>query len=113
MYRTPSEYPDTVGRVTSAQAFAEHAHKSYGNDVMRASGRKQVTSFEYVDPRPVNVGVGGVMPGQVRYAEIRVELLRHQSGFGFRIVGGTEEGSQVINSINYLFNTPSDLMYLV
>jgi len=27
--------------------------------------------------------------------EITVTLLRHDSGFGFRIVGGTEEGSQV------------------
>ena len=29
--RAPSEYPDGAGRVTSAQAFAEHAHKSYAN----------------------------------------------------------------------------------
>ena len=27
--------------------------------------------------------------------EMNVTLLRHETGFGFRIVGGTEEGSQV------------------
>lgn len=32
-------------------------------------------------------------PGE--WMEMNVTLLRHETGFGFRIVGGTEEGSQV------------------
>ena len=33
--------------------------------------------------------------GDERYLELRVTLPRQWSGFGFRIIGGTEEGSQV------------------
>merc|ERR1740116_354938 len=63
--------------------------------------RKESTSFEQSEPVPTNVRWPGPRssadrrwqeePGQ----EITVTLLRHESGFGFRIVGGTEEGSQV------------------
>lgn len=35
------------------------------------------------------------MRPNVEYAEMVVTLLRQETGFGFRIVGGTEEGSQV------------------
>ena len=37
-------------------------------------------------PLPLNTG---------EWMEMNVSLLRHETGFGFRIVGGTEEGSQV------------------
>ena len=30
-----------------------------------------------------------------RYVELTVFLKKHENGFGFRIIGGTEEGSQV------------------
>merc|ERR1740129_876714 len=63
--------------------------------------RKESTSFEQSELVPTNVRWPGPRssadrrwqeePGQ----EITVTLLRHESGFGFRIVGGTEEGSQV------------------
>merc|ERR1719468_6531 len=66
--------------------------------------RKESTSFEQSEPVPTSVRWPGPRssadrrwpggpeePGQ----EITVTLLRHESGFGFRIVGGTEEGSQV------------------
>jgi hypothetical protein len=62
-------------------------------------GRKESTSFEASEPVPTNIR----WPRPERrpwedMAEITVTLLRHDSGFGFRIVGGTEEGSQVRDS---------------
>jgi len=59
-------------------------------------GRKESTSFEQSEPVPTNIR----WPRPERRPweeamEITVTLLRHDSGFGFRIVGGTEEGSQV------------------
>merc|ERR1719308_307866 len=59
-------------------------------------GRKESTSFEASEPVPTNIR----WPRPERrpwedVVEITVTLLRHDSGFGFRIVGGTEEGSQV------------------
>ena len=66
--------------------------------------RKESTSFEQSEPVPSNVRWPGPRagPGDRRWQEtqepgqeITVTLLRHESGFGFRIVGGTEEGSQV------------------
>ena len=40
-------------------------------------------------------GGGRRPPGGESFVELTVTLQRHDSGFGFRIVGGTEEGSQV------------------
>ena len=62
-------------------------------------GRKESTSFEASEPVPTNIR----WPRPERrpwedMVEITVTLLRHDSGFGFRIVGGTEEGSQVRDS---------------
>ena len=62
-------------------------------------GRKESTSFEQSEPVPTNIR----WPRPERrpwedMVEITVTLLRHDSGFGFRIVGGTEEGSQVRDS---------------
>ena len=63
--------------------------------------RKESTSFEQSEPVPSNIRWPGP-PGPRRWqdqdlvtTEITVTLHRHDSGFGFRIVGGTEEGSQV------------------
>ncbi|XP_040580191.1 membrane-associated guanylate kinase, WW and PDZ domain-containing protein 1 isoform X6 [Lepeophtheirus salmonis] len=59
-------------------------------------GRKESTSFEHSEPLPGNLTR---WPRPERRAtdmlEIAVTLHRQDSGFGFRIVGGTEEGSQV------------------
>ena len=94
-------------------------------DLDPARPRKQSTSFEHEEPAPTNLtriprGTGGG-PGGVdrfatdspssslnrsrsptrfgsdddRYMELTVFLKRQESGFGFRIIGGTEEGSQV------------------
>ena len=62
-------------------------------------GRKESTSFEASEPVATNIR----WPRTDRrpwedMVEITVTLLRHDSGFGFRIVGGTEEGSQVRDS---------------
>ena len=71
-----------------------------GNSLPR--GRKESTSFEASEPVPSNIRWprGHSMERrwqqeQDNMAEITVTLVRHDSGFGFRIVGGTEEGSQV------------------
>lgn len=42
---------------------------------------------------PINGPAGPGVAGD--WLEMNVTLLRHETGFGFRIVGGTEEGSQV------------------
>ncbi|XP_021927239.1 membrane-associated guanylate kinase, WW and PDZ domain-containing protein 2-like isoform X3 [Zootermopsis nevadensis] len=75
-----------------------------------ANKRKESTSFEHEQPHPSTVtryprdlrwvGLGpGVHiypagPG-LEWVETSVTLVRQETGFGFRIVGGTEEGSQV------------------
>jgi len=67
-----------------------------------AGARKESTSFEHSEPLPGNLtrwprperrGQGGGPPTE--YIEMTVTLHRQDTGFGFRIVGGTEEGSQV------------------
>ena len=94
---------------TSQQSYAANSTQ-YG-DGSRPVLRKQSTSFEYVDPRPSNltrIPYVDTTPGAVdalnrshtspdddRYVEMTVVLQRQESGFGFRIIGGTEEGSQV------------------
>lgn len=64
--------------------------------------RKESTSFEHSEPLPGNLtkwprserhGVGNGIATE--FVEMTVTLLRQDTGFGFRIVGGTEEGSQV------------------
>ncbi|XP_057379722.1 membrane-associated guanylate kinase, WW and PDZ domain-containing protein 1-like isoform X1 [Daphnia carinata] len=44
---------------------------------------------------PVNSSGQQSLPPPGEWMEMNVTLLRHETGFGFRIVGGTEEGSQV------------------
>ena len=60
-------------------------------------GRKESTSFEQSEPVPSNIRWPRHQERRAweDLVEITVTLLRHESGFGFRIVGGTEEGSQV------------------
>ncbi len=60
------------------------------------SGRKESTSFEHSEPLPGNMTR---WPRPERRpadcVELTITLNRQESGFGFRVVGGTEEGSQV------------------
>lgn len=63
-----------------------------------SGGRKHSTSFEHEQPVTSaslrSVGCGGD-PHSGDAVDLMVTLHRQESGFGFRIVGGTEEGSQV------------------
>jgi len=67
-----------------------------------AGERKESTSFEHSEPHPGNLTkwprpdrLGVTNDLATEFAEMSVTLLRQDTGFGFRIVGGTEEGSQV------------------
>ncbi|XP_023338939.1 membrane-associated guanylate kinase, WW and PDZ domain-containing protein 1 isoform X4 [Eurytemora carolleeae] len=60
-------------------------------------GRKDSSSFEQSDQLSNNMRWSGRRDGEL---EMVVVLLRHDSGFGFRIVGGTEEGSQNVVQVS-------------
>lgn len=51
------------------------------------------------------MGLPRVRPAALKPVEysdtMAITLLRQESGFGFRIVGGTEEGSQVSSGLKY------------
>ena len=77
----------------------EHNHPA---NRLNPPPRKQSTSFEHVEPAPSNLtripphqGVGMGAAYEDEWLEMTVFLTRQESGFGFRIIGGTEEGSQV------------------
>lgn len=62
-------------------------------------GRKESTSFEHSEPLPGNLTRWPRSERKpLECVELTVTLHRQDSGFGFRIVGGTEEGSQVGSS---------------
>ncbi|XP_069949413.1 uncharacterized protein Magi isoform X7 [Cherax quadricarinatus] len=92
-------YPPYYGQNNSA---------GYNSQADSLGRRKESTSFEYEHPAPVSMprfpdGRYSVNPrvpptgpnGNLGYMEFTVILKRQETGFGFRIVGGTEEGSQV------------------
>ncbi|XP_071514436.1 uncharacterized protein [Panulirus ornatus] len=92
-------YPPYYGQNNSA---------GYNNQADSLGRRKESTSFEYEHPAPVSMprfpdGRYNVNPrvppigpnGNLGFMEFTVTLKRQETGFGFRIVGGTEEGSQV------------------
>uniref|UniRef100_A0A8D9A780 Membrane-associated guanylate kinase, WW and PDZ domain-containing protein 1 n=1 Tax=Cacopsylla melanoneura TaxID=428564 RepID=A0A8D9A780_9HEMI len=79
-----------------------------GYNVYQVNKRKESTSFEHEQPLPSNdmryippdnLGLSRVRPANLKPVEysdtMAITLLRQENGFGFRIVGGTEEGSQV------------------
>ncbi|CAL4060667.1 unnamed protein product, partial [Meganyctiphanes norvegica] len=97
-------YPPNYGQNNSA-GHNSQAYNSQGDSLTR---RKESTSFEYEHPAPVSMprfpdGRYSVNPrvpptgsnGNLAFQEFTVTLRRQDTGFGFRIVGGTEEGSQV------------------
>ncbi|KAK7602579.1 hypothetical protein V9T40_008168 [Parthenolecanium corni] len=64
--------------------------------------RKESTSFENEHPLPMNNDlrrnydcVNNIYSQDTDYVDMTVTIERQEAGFGFRIVGGTEEGSQV------------------
>ena len=98
--------------------------------------RQHATSFEHETPssnitahnpswqndvlnRSRSPGVGGSSVGGYnenneddRFVELTVFLKRHDNGFGFRIVGGTEEGSQVSVTFVAQYNLVEYIIYL-
>jgi len=72
---------------------------SFRSGSLPRSIRKESTSFEHSEPLPGNLTRWPRPDPRLRngeaYVELTVTLQRQESGFGFRIVGGTEEGSQV------------------
>ncbi|XP_059171785.1 membrane-associated guanylate kinase, WW and PDZ domain-containing protein 1-like isoform X2 [Physella acuta] len=96
-------------------------NRSYAGEFARPSpfqssigpGRpmRQSTSFESENPAPSSItrvprkppphpafqarSQGGGIPEEGQVIEMAVTLHRQESGYGFRIIGGTEEGSQV------------------
>ncbi len=106
--------------------YAAGPHKNYENLSQNYPGgypdrgypRKQSTSFELAEPHPANLtriprsdpwasdsphsslnrSRSPTRFDQESYSEYTVNLRRQESGFGFRIIGGTEEGSQVSNN---------------
>ncbi|KAF2361077.1 PDZ domain [Trinorchestia longiramus] len=104
----PSYYNSAEGPAMAGQASA--SAYGYSNDASHVR-RKESTSFEHEHPAPVSMprfpdgrySVGA--PRSTRgpsngsntapVHEFTVTLRRQETGFGFRIVGGTEEYSQV------------------
>lgn len=88
--------------------YGQNSSAGYSNQADSLGRRKESTSFEYEHPAPVSMprfpdGRYSVNPrvpptgpnGSLGFMEFTVSLKRQETGFGFRIVGGTEEGSQV------------------
>ncbi|KAL7307399.1 hypothetical protein TKK_0000581 [Trichogramma kaykai] len=114
-------YKDIYG-TTSHYDNGQHHHQDYmamcaGQEQNVDTGeiwdkRKESTSFEHEQPRSssitqqyanygdgmmrVNDMVYSRMP-DIEWIESLVTLIRHDNGFGFRIVGGTEEGAQQVS----------------
>ncbi|XP_042875873.1 uncharacterized protein LOC122255685 isoform X8 [Penaeus japonicus] len=98
-------YPPFHGQNNSA---GYNNADGFNNQADSLGRRKESTSFEYEHPAPVSMprfpdGRYSVNPrgppvgsnDSLGYMEFTVTLKRQETGFGFRIVGGTEEGSQV------------------
>ncbi|XP_014234023.1 membrane-associated guanylate kinase, WW and PDZ domain-containing protein 1-like isoform X3 [Trichogramma pretiosum] len=114
-------YKDIYG-TTSHYDNGQHHHQDYmamcaGQEQNVDTGeiwdkRKESTSFEHEQPRSssitqqyANYGDGMMRVSDMVYSrmpdiewiESLVTLIRHDNGFGFRIVGGTEEGAQQVS----------------
>ena len=92
-------YGYTGGRVPDySPSQQQQQQQAYRAGSLPRSVRKESTSFEHSEPLPGNLTRwpmdAGRRPGE-SFVELTVTLQRSDSGFGFRIVGGTEEGSQV------------------
>lgn len=118
-----------IGPITDGQTWGQDGnsvvrplHQSNSPpDLDKGRPRKQSTSFEHEEPAPSNLtrlprtgGWNSDSPNSSlnrsrsptrfgedeRYVELTVLLKRQESGFGFRIIGGTEEGSQVGETVS-------------
>lgn len=111
----PPEYPeDNLGQFHRQDSGYGTQPQSvvmgYGSGGMRPNAGpsyaplKEGSSFDHDMPYPNRAemrrpptanAVASVAGVAGDWMEMNVTLLRHETGFGFRIVGGTEEGSQV------------------
>ena len=95
-----------MGYSPQQQQQQQTGQQNYRSGSLPRSVRKESTSFEHSEPLPGNLTrwprpePGRLHNGEA-YVELTVTLQRHDSGFGFRIVGGTEEGSQVLHCPKY------------
>lgn len=108
-----SHHEPSYRTLSSSSVPSGHSPSSSHYDSL--TRRKRSTSFEHEHPSPIGAMNKGEsiysgnsvysqpgtvlrapMPNRVsEFVDMTVTLLRQESGFGFRIVGGTEEGSQV------------------
>ncbi|CAM1323212.1 Uncharacterised protein g8324 [Pycnogonum litorale] len=113
----PMNYPNSEGYYvpqsdSSYPLGSNYQPSSNSSCYDSLSRRKQSTSFEHEQPSPSSItriprserrgSYGGYSNGSgqrsnkiFQYVEMLVTLQRQDSGFGFRIIGGIEEGSQV------------------
>lgn len=106
-----SHHEPTYRTLSSSSVPSGHSPSNSHYDSL--TRRKRSTSFEHEHPSPMNKSEnmypvnsmysqqGTVLRAPMlnrgsEFVDMTVTLLRQESGFGFRIVGGTEEGSQVI-----------------
>ncbi|XP_035230067.1 membrane-associated guanylate kinase, WW and PDZ domain-containing protein 1-like [Stegodyphus dumicola] len=111
----PLTHHEPTYRTLSTSSMNPSGHSPSSSHYDSLTRRKRSTSFEHEHPSPVTAmnkaeniySMNSVyqQPGTVlrppmlgrvpEYVDMTVTLTRQESGFGFRIVGGTEEGSQV------------------
>merc|ERR1719323_2977896 len=88
-----------MGYSPQQQQQQQTGQQNFRSGSLPRSVRKESTSFEHSEPLPGNLTRWPRPDPRLHngeaYVELTVTLQRHDSGFGFRIVGGTEEGSQV------------------
>jgi hypothetical protein len=94
--RMSSSVPMGAGR-PSKQSTSFEIEEPSSNDMMRIPRRYPFnSSFPHSGPQsPKPLRYPGNMEDNNKFIEMNVTLYRQESGFGFRIIGGTEEGSQV------------------
>ncbi|XP_015584769.1 membrane-associated guanylate kinase, WW and PDZ domain-containing protein 1 isoform X2 [Cephus cinctus] len=107
-----SDYYKDLYAVQSHSQYSEPDYNTYtiGQEQNVDTGeiwdkRKETTSFEHEQPHSSSVTRYPQYSGElvcptipdIEWIETLVTLVRQDTGFGFRIVGGTEEGSQQVS----------------
>ena len=103
------DFPDTYSRMNSSvrmgagrpakQSTSFDLDEPSSNDIMRIPRRypynSSFTNSGASPQSPKPLRYPGNIEDSQKFIEMNVTLYRQESGFGFRIIGGTEEGSQV------------------
>lgn len=105
--RMNTSVPGGAGRPPRQSTSFEMEEPSPSN-IMRIPRRHQFNSFvnqgqSPQSPKPFRYP--GNADDNLKFMEMNVTLQRQESGFGFRIIGGTEEGSQVMYCKYYSLDT--------